>query len=149
MPLPSPCPCCGTLSLPPAERWTTLFAVCDVLTIKSLEQLGKYLVRAPVGDRRSADRSRYATLGDTPFREAHTIWRAPDALVDKALRGAWDVVPAIIEAHLFPVDACEVVETMDQYVHDLAITGTPHTQQELAYRFTSRLALPVMEAAWA
>lgn len=141
MPLPSPCPCCGTLSLPPAERWTTLFAVCDVLTIKSLEQLGKYLTRA--------ERSRFMILGERPFREAHTIWRAPDALVDKALRGAWDVVPAIIEAHLFPVDACEVVETMDAYVHDLAITGTPHTQNQLAYRFTTRLALPVQEAAWA
>lgn len=144
MDLPSPCPVCGAYSLPPAERTTTLLAVCDVLTVNSLTALGKYIVRA--------DRTRFTTLREAalPFCEAHTIWPAPDALVDRALRGRWDVIPPIVTT----LHACEgidpdtVVCTLDEYVHDLAITGTPHQVSELAYRFDSRLGLPTREAAW-
>ena len=141
MALPSPCPVCGAYSLPPGERYTVLLAVCDTLVIKALEQLGKYLVRA--------ERSRFNILGERPFSEAHTIWRAPDALVDKALRNTWDVVPLLVASHgPDAIQACDVVDVLDEYVHDLAVTSYPHTIQQLAYRFVSRLSLPVQEPAW-
>lgn len=113
-----------------------LLAVSDVLVIKALEATGKRLVRA--------DRSRFRVLGSTPFHAAHTIWEADDAEVSKALRGAWDVVPVIIATHggHCGVDPRAVTQVLDQYVHDLCITGTPHTLAELAYRFDTRLALP-------
>ena len=140
MAVPSPCPVCGAYSLAPDARATTLLAVCDVLTWKALEQLGKYLVRA--------ERSRFNVLGDRPFAEAHTIWRAPDALVDKALRNTWDVVPLLVVSHgPSAVAACDVVDVLDEYVHDLAVSGYPHTIHQLAYRFVTRLQLPVGEAA--
>ena len=142
MALPSPCPVCGAYSLPPTERWTVLLAVCDVLCLKALEQLGKYLVRA--------ERSRFNILADRPFSEAHTIWRAPDALVDKALRNTWDVVPLLVASHgPDAIEACDVVNVLNDYIHDLAVAGYAHTIQQLAYRFVTRLSLPVQEAAWA
>jgi hypothetical protein len=142
MALPSPCPVCGAYSLPPGERYTVLLAVCDVLCLKALEQLGKYLVRA--------ERSRFNVLCDRPFSEAHTIWRAPDSLVDKALRNTWDVVPLLIASHgPDAIDPGQVVRVLDDYIHDLAVAGYPHSIQQLAYRFVTRLSLPVQEAAWA
>ena len=142
MALPSPCPVCGAYSLPPGERYTVLLAVCDVLCLKALEQLGKYLVRA--------ERSRFNALADRPFSEAHTIWRAPDALVDKALRNTWDVVPLLVASHgPHQIDPQPVIDMLDEYVHDLAVAGYAHSIQQLAYRFVTRLSLPVQEAAWA
>jgi hypothetical protein len=145
MELPSPCPVCGAYSLAPQERHTTLLAVCDVLTLKALEVLGKFIVRD--------NGARYAILREAglPFAEAHTLWPAPDNLVDRALRGRWDViVPIVTTLHgCEGLDPEEVVCACDEYVHDLAITGTPHHIEELAYRFTSRLGLPTLEAAWA
>ena len=142
MSLPSPCPVCGAYSLPPGERYTVLLAVCDVLVVKALEQLGKYLTRA--------ERSRFNDLGERPFSEAHTIWKAPDALVCKALRNTWDVVPLLVASHgPDAIDPDLVVAMLDDYVHDLAVAGYLHTIQQLAYRFVTRLSLPVQEAAWA
>lgn len=139
--MPTPCPCCGSYSLAPDARATTLLAVCDVLALKALEQLGKYLVRA--------ERSRFNVLGDRPFAEAHTIWRAPDALVDKALRNTWDVVPLLVVSHgPQAIEPCDVVNVLDEYVHDLAVAGYSHSIGQLAYRFTTRLSLPVREAVW-
>ena len=141
MALPSPCPVCGAYSLPPGERYTVLLAVCDVLVVKALEQLGKYLTRA--------ERSRFNALGERPFSEAHTIWRAPDTLVCKALRNTWDVVPLLVASHgPDAVDADSVVAMLDEYVHDLAVSGYSHSIQQLAYRFVTRLSLPVQEPAW-
>lgn len=141
MDLPSPCPCCGSLVLPPADRVSTLFAICDVLTLKALEQLGRYLVRA--------ERSRYHELGARPFTVAHTVWRAPDIMVDKALRNTWDVVPFLVVSHgPQTLDPCDVVQTLDDYVHDLAVAGHEHTLESLGYRFATRLNLPLLEPAW-
>lgn len=100
-----------------------VLAVCDVLVYKALEAMGKRLVRS--------DRSRYRILGARPVHTAHMLWPPSDAEVDKALRGAWDVVPALIPD---PVRARRITLALDSYVHDLVITGTAHTRDELAYR---------------
>lgn len=145
MEIPSPCPVCGAMSLAPMERTTTLLAVCDVLTLKALETLGKYIVRAEGHHRRYA----ILTSRGLPYTIAHTLWAAPDPLVAKALRGAWDVVPAVVSLHgCCDVAADAVVCTLDEYVHDLAVSGTPHALDHLAYRFDTRLGLPTREAVW-
>jgi hypothetical protein len=114
-----------------------LLAVCDVLVVKALEKMGNYIVRA--------ERSRYALLGVRPHYLAHTLWKPSDAIVSKAIRGAWDVVPLLLETHggCCNYDAAHVVSLLDVYVHDLAITGTEHDIDELAYRLRSKLGLPV------
>jgi len=141
--LPSPCPVCGAMSLAPMERTTTLLAVCDVLTLKALEALGKYIVRG------GRDRIIVLQRGRLPLILAHTIWAPTDGMVDKALRGAWDVVPPIVTLHgCCDVTAEGVVCTLDEYVHDLAVSATPHALEQLAYRFETRLGLPTREAVW-
>jgi hypothetical protein len=140
--IPSPCPVCGAYSLAPGERTTILLAVCDVLTLKALEALGKYIVRAGA-------RNRYELLRPRPLTLAHTIWPAGDAMVDKALRGAWDVVPAVMSLYgCCDLTTEHVVCTLDEYVHDLAVTGERHKIDHLAYRFDTRLGLPTREAVW-
>jgi hypothetical protein len=137
-PLPSACPVCGAYSLLPDSDVSVLVAVTDVLTLKALEKLGSFIVRA--------ERSRFQQLGQRPKHVAHTIWRADDATVDKALRGAWDVVPAILDVHgCCDVTSLQVTEMLDEYVHDLAVTGTAHSLDELEYRFVSRLGFPVFD----
>ena len=134
--IPSPCPVCGAYSLAPDAQTSTLVAVCDVLVLKALETMGKYIVRA--------DRSRFRVLGTRPWYAAHTLWKATDEIVDKALRGAWDVVPALLYQHgCCGVTTLQVVGMLDCYVHDLVITGTEHCTDELLYRFEAHLALPV------
>lgn len=111
----------------------TLLAVADALVIKSLETMGKRLVRV--------ERSRYRIIGDAPFHLAHTMWQVDDHEVSRSLRGAWDIVPLLIERHCGPCGfrAEDVIGVLDDYVHDLVITGTPHEAEELEYRFDSRL----------
>lgn len=104
-----------------------ILVVCDVLVLKALEQMGKWIVRS--------DRSRYRTLNGRPYYLAHTIWQPDEATVTKALRNAWDVVPPAIEPWC-DLDPADVQTTLDSYVHDLVITGTAHTRDELAYRLT-------------
>jgi len=134
--IPSVCPVCGAYSLAPDTTVSALLAVCDVLVVKALEKMGNYIVRA--------SRERYRVLGLRPVYTAHTLWRTPDDLADKALKGAWDVVPALLDTHgCCDVTSLQETEMLDQYVHDLAITGTEHSLIELQYRFTSRLGLPV------
>lgn len=136
MNIPTQCPVCGAYSMTQEGQASALLAVCDVLVLKALEALGKWLVRA--------DRSRFGVIAGRPYHVAHTVWPAEDTLVDKALRGAWDVVPAMLDSRGFPgVTSQRIVETLDSYVHDLAITGTRHQVAELAYRFETRLGLPV------
>lgn len=112
-----------------------LIAVGDTLVIKALETMGKRLVRI--------ERSRYQIIGDAPFHLAHTVWQVDDGEASKSLRGAWDVVPLLIERHCrgCGVEAAAVVEVLDDYVHDLVITGTPHHTEELGYRLGSRLGI--------
>lgn len=135
--IPSPCPCCGAYSLAPDVRTTTLVAVADVLCVKGLERVGAFLVRG--------SRSRFLEARQTPLHEVHTIWCAPDELTAKALRGAWDVVPALVNSHgCCDVPAEDIVAMLDDYVHDLVVTGTKHSldgEGGLSYRFESRLGL--------
>lgn len=136
--IPGPCPICGGVTLAPATQRSTLLAVCDVLVLKALEKLGNYLVRA--------DRSRFRILGTKSPTLAHTLWTPGDPLVDKVLKGAWDVVPALLDVHgCCDITAVQVTKMLDEYVHDLAITGTTHRLPELQYRFESRLGLPVFD----
>lgn len=113
---------------PTPDPWEgLLLAVCDVLVVKALESMGKWIVRM--------DRSRYRMNGGRPYVLMHTVWQPDDTVVDKALRGAWDVVPALLSVHgCCGVTAGEVTTVLDDYVHDLVITGTPHTLPELGYR---------------
>lgn len=134
--IPSQCPVCGAYSLAPEGDSSALLAVCDVLVLKALETMGKWIVRA--------DRSRFRTLGTRPYFLAHTLWQPADETVTKALKSAWDVVPALMDGHgCCGATSRQVTTMLDSYVHDLVITGTPHCLSELAYRFTDSLGLPV------
>ena len=136
--IPTPCPCCGAYSLAPDSDVTILVAVADVLVIKALERVGSFILRGP-------DRKRYQEAEGLPRHEIHTVWRAPDELTERALRGAWDVVPALLDSHGWcdvPSDA--VIRCLDDYVHDLVLTGTPHSRDDdggLVYRFRTRLGM--------
>lgn len=122
--LVAPCPMCGTLTgLMLAER-SALLAVSDVLVYRSLEVVGKRIVRA--------ERRRFKLLGTRPWHEAHTLWLPDSNTVDKALNGAWDVVPALLSAH----GACgttpvNVTHILDGYVRFLLRKGQPHTVEAL------------------
>lgn len=136
MELPAPCPCCGAYSLAHENQTTALLAVCDVLVMKALETMGKWILRA--------ERKRFNQFGDRPYHDAHTVWQPEDPVVSKALRGAWDVVPALMTTHgCCDITPVQVTEMLDSYVHDLVITGTNHHIEELAYRFNTRLGMPV------
>lgn len=133
---PGACPVCGARSLAPEGASSALLAVCDVLVVKTLETLGKRIIRA--------DRTRFRTFGSRPWHEAHTIWPASRREAEKSLARAWDVVPALLDTHgCCGATSAQVSEMLDEYVTDLATTGTPHTIGELHYRFESRLGLPV------
>lgn len=134
------CACCGALSIAPVEQMGSLLAVCDVLVIKTLESMGKRIVRA--------ERSRFRVMATRPWHLAHTIWPPEEGEVTKALKGAWAVVPALLDTHgCCGITSRQVSEMLDSYVHDLVVTGTAHTISELEYRFTTRLNLPVRDSA--
>lgn len=127
------CPVCGH------DQSQVLLAVCDVLVVKALEAMGTRLLRA--------DRARFNEWPWPNRHTAHTRWPATDDVVSKAIRNAWDVIPAMLNTHgCCDVTPLDVTEMLDDYVHDLAVTGTPHTLAELHYRFESRLRLPVYVA---
>lgn len=134
MNVPTECPVCGAYSLSHDEQSSILLAVTDVLVYKALEALGKWIVRA--------DRSRFNQMNECSLAlyEAHLIWQPEEAMIDKALRGAWDVVPAMLTVHgSCGASATQVTDMLDSYVHDLAITGTAHSLPELFYRLHTRL----------
>lgn len=97
-----------------------LLAALDGLTVKAVESVGKRLVRA--------DRSNYRKLNGRPFTAAHTVFEADEASVRKALRGAWDQVPEIVERHgkACGVKAPQVVSALDAFVVDLCLAGRPY-----------------------
>jgi len=131
------CPVCGQQT--PHDQSQILLAVCDVLVVKALEAMGRWLLR--VGGR---SRFAEAAAARTPLHQVHTRWQDTDDIVDKALRGAWDVIPAMLNTHgCCNITALQVTACLDAYVHDLVITGTPHTLAELHYRFETQLHLPV------
>lgn len=136
--IPGPCPLCGAVSLAPVTQRSVLLAVCDVLVFKSLEKLGSAIVRR--------QRGRFHEMGSKPKYLAHTQWPPEEAMVVKALDSAWDVVPALMDVHgCADVTAVQISRMLDEYVRDLAITGTAHTTEELMYRFENRLGLPVFD----
>lgn len=136
MDIPAQCPCCGAFNIQPDAQTSALLAVCEVLTLKALESMGKRIVRT--------ERSRFRALGTRPYYVAHTLWQPDDETVTKALKGAWDVVPALLDVHgCCGVTSRQVTEMLDCYVHDLCVTGTEHETSELAYRFSSRLGLSI------
>ena len=103
---------------------TALVAVVDVLVVKALESVGKRIVRA--------DRARFNTLKGRPFHEAHVLWPTDIVTVSKATKGAWDVVPALIDNHGCPgVDSGRVVTLLDAYVTQVATHGVPHRLDRL------------------
>lgn len=108
---------------PPAWSYgpAPLLAACDVLVLKALESVGKRLVRV--------DRARYRVLGTRPFYEAHCLWPAPPALVDKALRSAWDVVPSLC-MHVPDIPA--LTSVLDMYVKAVIARQKPHDVNDLA-----------------
>lgn len=130
------CPMCGSFSGASLAQPPALLAVCDVLVVWALEAIGKRVVRA--------DRSRYSRLDGAPWHVAHTLWSPDDGMVDKALQGAWDVVPAMLSSHgCCGVTAGQVTSMLDLYVRDLAITSTPHNLDDLRYRFETRLGISI------
>lgn len=103
---------------------TALVAVVDVLVVKALEAVGKRIVRQ--------DRARFNQLKGRPFHEAHVLWPTDIVTVGKATKGAWDVVPALLDNHGCPgVDSGRVVTLLDAYVSQLATHGAPHTLARL------------------
>lgn len=136
MDIPTQCPCCGAYSLTHDSHTAAILAVCDVLATKALEAMGKWIVRA--------ERSRHRAMGTRPYFVAHTLWQPDETVVDKALKGAWDVIPPLLETHgCCDISPRMVTDMLDDYVHDLVITGTPHTILELQYRMWDRLGMPV------
>lgn len=101
-------------------RGGVALAVCDVLVVRALETLGKYLVRS--------DRSRFRVLGGRPFHVAHVLWLADDALVSKVLKHTWDIVPFLWVTF---DDNHKLASVLDTYVRALATTGTPHNTTRL------------------
>lgn len=133
----TPCPLCGSYTGTTLAQAPALLAVCDVLVVRALEAVGKRIVRV--------DRSRHARLGDLPVYRAHTLWQPAESLTDKALAGAWDVVPAMLNAHgCCGVTAGQVTSMMDDYVRDLLLTGRAHNLDDLCYRFSSRLSIQIV-----
>ena len=144
LPQVAPCACCGAYSLTPADETAALLRVCDVLVLTALRQVGNRIVRTA--------RARFRELDEAGLRrdQAHTLWPATDETAAKGLVGAWDVIPALMSQYgqtVLGADAGQVADVLDEYVHDLVITGTEHDAGELAYRLGSRLGmvLPVRE----
>ena len=100
---------------------TALVAVVDVLVVKALEAVGKRIVRA--------DRARFNALKGRPFHEAHCLWPTDIITVSKATKGAWDVVPALLDNHGCPgVESGRVVTLLDAYV-----SRSPRTASRTAW----------------
>lgn len=141
------CPCCGAVSGTTLAQSPALLAVCDVLVVRALEAVGKIIIR-------TTDRSLRGPTETMPRHEAHTVLR-PQAVqlpgdtvpqfrpvVEKALHGAWDVVPAMLDTHgCCGVNSAQVTGMLDGYVRDLLITGTPHDLAKLHYRFEAFLGV--------
>lgn len=103
---------------------TALVAVVDVLVVKALEAVGKRIVRA--------DRARFNALRGRPFHEAHVLWPADIVTVSKATKGAWDVVPALLDNHGCPgIESGRVVTLLEAYVSQVATHGVPHRLDRL------------------
>jgi hypothetical protein len=75
---------------------------------------------------------------------AHTVWRADANLIDKALSGAWDVLPAMLGNHrteALGLSPEQVTKTLDEYVRALIQYRTAHDLRSLRAWLVSRLNL--------
>lgn len=134
----APCPVCGSYTGTTLSQASALLAVCDVLVVRALEAIGKWIIRS--------DRPRFRAFGNRPWHEAHTVWKPTEEQVRKILNGSWDVVAALLLNHgLAQVSTRQVTDMLDEYVRDLTITGTPHTLDQLRYRFEAFLGIALTE----
>lgn len=135
------CPCCGAITGTKLAQAPALLAVCDVLVVRALEAVGKRIVR-------SGGRSMFPRVqgrrNARAWHLAHTV-RKPDAeMVNTALDGAWDIIPAMLNTHgCCGVNTEQVTSMLDSYVRDLLITGTAHNLRDLRYRFEKYLGIPL------
>lgn len=136
-PVPASCPLCGGYSIAPPDHTAALLAVSDVLVLKALEAVGKWIVRA------ERPRARQLTALGLPKHAAHTVWSCEQAMVDKALRGAWDVVPAMLDSHEWAVPASKITALLDAYVSELVRKQCPHDLAELRMRLTDLVGVDV------
>lgn len=117
------------------DRAAALVAACDVLILRALERVGNDLL--------STERSRRGALNGRPRHEAHLRWQPEPGRVDKALAGAWEHVPYVVDQYgCCGVEAVEVTATLDRYVRDLIVTMQGHDVVELQYRMTAYLGVP-------
>lgn len=134
----TPCPCCGgytqlALAKPPA-----LLAVCDILVIRALENVGKRIVRV--------ERGRFSQMQGRPWHMAHTVWGLEDAWLEKAMHGAWDVVPAMLDSHgCCGITPKQVTEMLDAYVRRLVRARLAHNLPALKIAFEETLGIEVGE----
>lgn len=120
----NPCPCCGAYSGTTLAVQPAILAMCDSLVLKALENVGKRLLRT--------DRSRYSRRGDTPMHSIHVLWTPDPAMVCDALKGAWDVVPAVMGNQRWgDLTAAQMTGFLDRYTRNLAETGRSHNPDML------------------
>lgn len=107
--------------------------VCDALTMQALQRVGRWIIRH--------ERPRPKLWAGTgrPLHEAYLRWPVDDAVIGKALRGAWDIVPMLLARwdDFACLDEEELMNSLDSYVHDVVVTQTPHTVAELRRRIDS------------
>lgn len=129
---------CGARALlPVAEQTSVIFAVSDVLVYKVLEALGKRIVRE--------QRGRFNELAGRPWHIAHTLWQPSQVMVERTFRGAWDIIPALLDSHGDKrVSARELEAMLTAYAGGLARTGLAHTKERLAHEFHVVLGLAVI-----
>ena len=120
------------------EKLDRLLIVCDVLVHKALETLGRRLLKE--------SRDRFKVVPDRYRSVAHAYWPTSDDTVSKVLRGSWDLVPSLlVDYGMDDIEADRLTEVLDSYTHDLAVSGTLHSRDELAYRLRSKLGLDVWD----
>lgn len=110
-----------------ADTCSQLVAVCDVLVLRSLELLGKRIVRQ--------DRSRFQRMSGLQWHDAHCLWQPDRDTEDRALDGAWSMVPDLLSRYpCGDVGSAELSATLDRYVRELVRSQRSHDGAELAYR---------------
>lgn len=127
------CPCCGTVV---EATWEPLVAVADVVVLRALEVAGKR-----VAGRDRSLRGRLQAEGVAPWR-VHTLVRPDLPTVLRALDGAWDALPFLVDEYGCCGATPEQVEAvLSRYARDLLLTGQEHRTSELRVRLGAYLGL--------
>lgn len=117
----------------PVDPEDILLPVCDALTLEALRRVGQWILRH--------DRSRPKLWRGRPSWEAYQnpVWPVDDEVIGKALRHAWSLIPVMLSRweDLACLDDEALMNTLDSYVHDLVVTRTPHTVEQLRLRIDS------------